>query len=359
VVAVEQSRAAARNMLSPPGSLVEYGYLPAFWSSQFGLNIKSIGLADGADQMAIAQGDPKKNRFVAVFGGQGRMLRRLVGEEIALDWQPAPNLWNVKVDPAQVDQVLTNLAANSRDAIAGIGKLTVATSNVTIDEAWCQAHAGWVPGDYVMLTVSDTGKGMSQETMEHLFEPFYTTKEVGKGTGLGLSTVYGIARQHDGFIDVQSEVGFGATFRICFPKARGAATGVRREADGAAPQGTETVLVVEDDESILKLVQSHLRRLGYRVLVAHKPGDAVRLVQRHEGPLQLLLTDVVMPELNGKQLHERLLSLRPGMKALFMSGYTAELISQRGVVEAGTVFIQKPFSMLALASKVREVLDKT
>ena len=262
-----------------------------------------------------------------------------------------------KIDPAEVDQVLANLAANSRDAIAGVGSVTIATSNVVIDDAWCASHLGWVAGDFVKLSFRDTGKGMSRETLENIFEPFFTTKGLGRGTGLGLATVYGIVKQNKGFVDVQSEPGAGTTFDIYLPRTTDAVPARYARLEDAVPTGTETVLVVEDDEGILKLVRGILERLGYSVLLARTPGTALELVDRHTGPLQLLLTDVVMPELNGRELRERVSTRRPGIRTLFMSGYTADVISRCGLVEEGTNFIQKPFSVRALAVKVRDVLD--
>ena len=289
--------------------------------------------------------------------GMVRMLQRLIGEDIELIWQAGQALWAVKMDPAQVDQLLANLAANSRDAIDGVGSVTITTANVVIDDGWCAAHVGWVAGDFVRLSVRDTGKGMSRDTLENIFEPFFTTKGLGRGTGLGLATVYGIVKQNNGFVDVQSEPGAGTTFDIYLPRTAEAVPVRHPGLEDAVPTGTETILVVEDDEGILRLVRGILERLGYSVLLARTPAAALQLVDRHSGPLQLLLTDVVMPELNGRELRERISLRRPGIGALFMSGYTADVISRRGLVEEGTNFIQKPFSVRALAAKVREVLD--
>ncbi len=287
-----------------------------------------------------------------------KMLRRLIGEDVELIWKPGPSLWLVKVDPAQVDQILVNLATNSRDAIEGVGELTVTTSNRVIDAAWCRTHEGCVPGAYVVLTVSDTGKGMAPDVLQHVFEPFFTTKGVGQGTGLGLATVYGIVKQNRGFVDVQSEPGLGSTFRILLPSVAEPAEESPIEPDGTAYRGSETILVVEDEDSIAKLTERILTRPGYSVLRARTPGEALDLVQRGAERPTLLLTDVVMPEMNGKELFQRLLARQPDIKALFMSGYTADVISQRGVIEEGTQFIQKPFSSRDLAVKVREVLDR-
>ena len=286
------------------------------------------------------------------------MLQRLIGEDIRLVWEPEPNLWPVKVDPTQVDQILANLAANSRDAIAGVGSLTVTTSNATVDEEWCRTHVGWIPGEYAVVQMRDTGKGIPPEVLEHIFEPFFTTKGVGRGTGLGLATVYGIVKQNNGFIDVASNVGAGATFRLYFPRAEGPLVRERTETEKKAPSGNETVLVVEDDENILGLIRSILGQLGYRLLVARTPGQAMALARQHAGTVSLLVTDVVMPEMNGRELQRQVTALFPGIKTLFMSGYTADVISQRGVEEEGGLFLQKPFSIKDIARKVRQVLDQ-
>jgi PAS domain S-box-containing protein len=286
-----------------------------------------------------------------------KMLKRLIGEDIDLLWSPSAELWPIKVDPTQVDQILANLCVNARDAIAGVGKVTVETQNVTLDEAYCAAHLGCEPGEYVLLAVSDNGCGMSKETLEHLFEPFFTTKGVGQGTGLGLATVYGIVKQNNGHINVYSEVEQGTTFRIYLPRC--ADKTKSQEGPAEAPKrGEETVLLVEDEPAILRLGQIILERLGYTVLVAGTPGEAMRLAQEHAGEIQLLITDVVMPEMNGRDLSKRLLSLYPQLKRLFTSGYTAGVIAHRGVIEEGVQFLQKPFTPSTLSAKVREVLDE-
>jgi two-component system cell cycle sensor histidine kinase/response regulator CckA len=290
--------------------------------------------------------------------GMLKILRRLIGEDIDLAWRPGAELWPVKIDPSQIDQILANLCVNARDAITGVGKVTIETGNITLDEAYCADHAGFVPGDYVLLAVSDDGCGMDEETQAHLFEPFFTTKGMGKGTGLGLATVYGIVKQNNGFIYVYSEPGQGTTFKIYFPhhKVEPAETSVESALETPLG-GTEIVLMVEDEKAILDLGKSILRELGYTVLIAKTPGEAIRLVDEHTGDIHLLLTDVVMPEMNGRVLAERLASIRPGLKCLYMSGYTANAIAYRGVLEEGVHFIQKPFSMKDLAVRVREVLD--
>ena len=288
-----------------------------------------------------------------------KMLRRLIGEDINLAWIPHPDLWPVKMDPSQLDQILANLCVNARDAITDVGKLSVETQNVTLDEAYCADHAGFVPGEFTLLAVSDSGSGMDKETLEKLFEPFFTTKGVGQGTGLGLSTVYGIVKQNDGFINVYSEPGKGSTFKIYLPRHTGKTQKLRTVDTAKIPTGRgETVLVVEDEVSILKLAHRILDGLGYKVLVARTPGEAMDLVKEHTGNISLLITDVVMPEMNGRDLAERLHTGYPDIKTLFMSGYTANVIAHRGVLEKGVNFIQKPFSRKDLAVKVRETLDK-
>jgi PAS domain S-box-containing protein len=287
-----------------------------------------------------------------------KMLRRLIGEDIDLAWLPKARLWPVKVDPAQVDQVLANLCVNARDAIAGVGKVTIETGNVTIDEDYCAHHAGFVPGEYVMLAISDDGCGMDKTTLDKIFEPFFTTKGLGQGTGLGLATVYGIVKQNDGFINVYSEPARGTTFKIYLPRHWGNAEQVQ-VAGQVEPvsRGNETVLLVEDEPSILYLSKSMLEGLGYKVLAAGTPREAILLAEECTSGVDLLMTDVVMPEMNGQNLAKRLLPFYPNLKLLFMSGYTANVIAHHGVLDDGIHFLQKPFSMQNLASKVREVLD--
>jgi PAS domain S-box-containing protein len=294
---------------------------------------------------------------VAVASAQ-KMIQRLIGEDIDLASAPGRDLWKVKIDPAQLDQVLANLAVNARDAIGGVGKLSIGTGKVSFDEEYCAANVGFLPGDYLLLAVSDNGSGMDKETLSHLFEPFFTTKAPGKGTGLGLATIYGIIRQNNGFINVYSEQGEGTTFKVYLPRAVGAGADTGIEVEAAAPRGgTETVLVVEDEAAILELARESLVDLGYTVLAAKSPEEAVSWSQERAGPIHLLITDVVMPQMNGRQLAERLTSARPRLKCLYMSGYTADVIAHRGVLDEGVSFISKPFSLGVLAGKVREVLD--
>jgi signal transduction histidine kinase len=286
-----------------------------------------------------------------------KMLRRLIGEDIDLAWMPGAT-WNILIDPSQVDQILANLAVNARDAIAEDGKIVIETANIRVGEAECAGRPGAAPGDYVVLSVSDNGCGMDADTMSHAFEPFFTTKEVGQGTGLGLATVYGIVRQCGGFIGVYSESRMGTTFRIYFPRHSGDASELPGTADtGDAPRGTEGILLVEDEAGILEMGKIMLSRLGYSVQAAATPEEAVRLAAKSETPIDLLLTDVVMPGMNGKALAGHIVARRPGIKVLYMSGYTADAIARRGVLDDGAHFIQKPFSSRELARKVREVLD--
>ena len=291
--------------------------------------------------------------------GMLKMLRRLIGEDIDLVWLPDKNLWPVKVDPSQIDQILANLCINARDAIEGVGKLTIETGTTAFDEAYCAEHPGFVPGEYVLLAVSDDGSGMDKETQDKLFEPFFTTKEMGKGTGLGLATVYGIVKQNNGFINVYSEPGHGTTFKIYLPWHVGKAEQLKIiDSTQAISRGHETVLLVEDESAILEITTTMLEHLGYTVLAASTTGEAIRLANEHPGEIHLLITDVVMPEMNGRKLAERLMPLHPNLKLLFMSGYTSNVIAHQGVLNEGVCFIQKPFSMKDFATKVREVLDQ-
>ncbi len=291
--------------------------------------------------------------------GMLKMLHRLIGEDIDMAWIPGEKVWPVKIDPAQIDQVLANLCVNARDAIADVGKVTIETGNTVLDEEYCKEHAGFVPGEYTLLTVSDNGCGMNSETLENVFEPFFTTKESDKGTGLGLSTVYGAVKQNNGFINVYSEPGQGTTFRIYLPRHRAKETPLPdKEAGRPAACGHETILLVEDEPAILRMTRMMLERTGYKVLAAGTPGEAIAFAREHAGEIHLLMTDVVMPEMNGRDLAKNLLSLYPDLKRLFMSGYTANVIAHHGVLDEGVSFIQKPFSKGDLAAKVREVLDK-
>ncbi len=289
-----------------------------------------------------------------------KMLQRLIGEEIHLAWKPGAELWPIKMDPTQIDQILANLCVNARDAIVGQGEILIETKNVIFDGAFLPEGPEPVPGEYVLLAVGDNGCGMDQETLEHIFEPFFTTKEVGCGTGLGLATIYGIVKQNHGHITVHSEPGKGACFKIFLPRYQDSAAGDRlNESTRTVHGGHETVLLVEDEPAILKMVGMMLEKLGYRVLRAATPGEALRLAREYGSEIQLLVTDVVMPEMSGRDLVEQLQAVYPNLKGLFMSGYTADLIARHGVLEDGVQFIQKPFSKIDLADKIRQVLNKT
>ncbi len=301
---------------------------------------------------------PKVLDLNETIEGMLKMLRRLIGENIDLAWLPVTNVWSVRMDPSQVDQILANLCVNARDAISSVGKITIETDNVTFDEADCADKPDFIPGSFILLAVNDNGCGMDRLVLDNLFEPFFTTKEVNKGTGLGLATVYGIVKQNNGFINVYSEPGQGTTFRIYLPRYETAAEEPQKN-HPLAPnaRGSETILLVEDDPPILLMTEIILTRMGYTVLTAKTPGEAIRLAREHAGRLHLLITDVVMPEMNGRDLARNLLALHPNLKAMFMSGYTADVIAHHGILDDGVHFIQKPFSRQDLSAKVREVLE--
>jgi len=288
-----------------------------------------------------------------------KMLRRLIGEDINLKLVSDTGLWRVKADPGQMEQVILNLCLNARDAMPRGGKLTIEIHNVELDVSYSALHSETSPGKYVLLAVSDTGHGMDAATQARIFEPFFTTKEAGKGTGLGLATVHGIVKQSGGHIQMYSELGVGTTFKIYLPSEQRAAAG-RKSHQGAARlrRGSETILLVEDEDAVRNLTRMILERSGYRVLEARNGGEALLLCERHKEPIQLLISDVVMPQMSGRPLADRLSSLQPAMKVLFMSGYTDDAILHHGVLEADTPFLHKPFSPDALVQKVREVLDE-
>jgi two-component system cell cycle sensor histidine kinase/response regulator CckA len=296
----------------------------------------------------------------AVVMNMDKMLRRLIGEDIQLITSLEPEVWSVKVDPGMIEQVVMNLAVNSRDAMPSGGKLTIETSNVIHDEEYASHHVSVKPGYYVMLAISDTGCGMDKETQSHLFEPFFTTKDTGKGTGLGLSTVYGIIKQSGGNIWAYSEPGLGTTFKIYLPRVEKAAKGYKprlKPKEVGAPGGTETILLVEDEEAVRSMVSKVLQNKGYTVLEARHGNEAIKVSERYEGSINLMVTDVIMPQMSGRELAERLASMRPEMHVLYMSGYPDNTIVQHGVLEPGTAFLQKPFTINALELKVREILD--
>jgi two-component system cell cycle sensor histidine kinase/response regulator CckA len=292
-----------------------------------------------------------------VIGNVVPMLRRLISEDIAIH-TVAGATGRVKVDPGQIEQVLVNLAVNARDAMPQGGRLVISTANAVLDEDAVGRIGGILPGPYLILSVADTGLGMDDETRPRVFEPFFTTKPQGKGTGLGLSMVYGIVQQHGGTIRVESAPGQGATFTLYLPRVDDPVSEVESSvASDAAGRGSETILVVEDETPVRALVAEMLQASGYTVLMAADPAAALELSDRHPGPIHLLLTDVVMPEMSGPELRQRLKSLRPRTRVLYMSGYTDEALGRHGVLEPGTFLLQKPFSIGALGQKVREVLD--
>lgn len=286
------------------------------------------------------------------------MLQRLIGERICLNWRSAPNLWEVELDPSQVDQILANLCVNARDSITDVGTITIETGISVIDEEYCTQNAGFAVGEYVQLSISDNGCGMDKETLAQIFEPFFTTKGLGEGTGLGLATVYGIVRQNKGFIHVYSEPGLGTTFTIYLPRYSGTSEKAQtKDAVEPAKRGQETILLVEDDPAILKMTTMILENLGYKVLAANFTAEAITLASKYGNDIHLLMTDVVMPEMNGRDLAKKLQSQHQNIKCLYMSGYTADVIAHHGVLDAGLNFIQKPFSMTNLSISIREVLD--
>ncbi|MGE0085065.1 MAG: CHASE2 domain-containing protein [Desulfococcaceae bacterium] len=286
-----------------------------------------------------------------------KMIRRLIGENIELAWLPGDGPCTVRMDPSQFDQILLNLCVNARDAITDVGRITIKTDTVSFDEAYCKSHAESVPGDYVLLSVSDNGSGMDKDTLNHIFEPFFTTKGLGRGTGMGLATVYGIVKQNNGFINVYSEPGKGTTFKICIPLNAAEAVPAGKEHIEDIPRSRgETILIAEDDPTLLEMGMMMLQKLGYSVISAATPNEAIRIAEKNSSEIHLVITDVIMPEMNGRDLVARLQAIRPKMKHLFMSGYTADIIAHHGVLDEGVNFIQKPFSVKDMAAKVREVL---
>ncbi|MEW6658998.1 MAG: ATP-binding protein [Thermodesulfobacteriota bacterium] len=303
---------------------------------------------------------PRLIDFNGIVTDMDKMLRRLIGEDIDLVTHCAEKLDLVKADPGQVEQILMNLAVNARDAMPLGGKLTIETANVSLDESYAQNHAEVSPGPYVMLAVTDNGAGMDGERLKHIFEPFFTTKEMGKGTGLGLAMVYGIVKQSGGHIWVYSEPGRGTTFKVYFPRAaEGSAAVAPRPAGKPRPpaMGGETILLVEDDSALKGVIAKGLQRYGYEVWEAANGQEALAISAREKGPIHLLLTDVVMPQMGGRELAERLALLRPEIKVIYMSGYTTNAVVHHGVLDAGLNFIQKPVKILSLIHKVREVLE--
>jgi PAS domain S-box-containing protein len=303
--------------------------------------------------------EPRVVRLDLLVADMRAMLSRLIGEDISIHVTTGKSPGSVRVDSGQFQQVLMNLVVNARDAMPGGGKIVIETANVDLDESYCASHSYVTPGRFVMLAVSDTGQGMSEEVKPHIFEPFFTTKERGSGTGLGLATAYGAVHQAGGSIEVYSEVGIGTTIKIYLPRVEGeAASPAHDDRPTILPGGTETVLVVEDEATVRTLCVRILERLGYKVPQAQNGAEAIAVARGYGGRIDLLLTDVVMPGMNGADLANQLVLHHPEMKVLFTSGYTDDAIVRHGVLDEGVSFIGKPYTPLALARKVREVLDK-
>jgi two-component system, cell cycle sensor histidine kinase and response regulator CckA len=302
---------------------------------------------------------PKMLDLNETVAGMLKMLRRLIGENVALEWRPGPDLGFVRMDPSQIDQILVNLCVNARDAVRSTGTIAISTDFAALDAAACAELAGAVPGDYVRLAVADDGCGMDAETASHVFEPFFTTKSLGQGTGLGLATVYGIVKQNGGFIYLSSEVGKGTAFEVYLPRHRSKPEKASSEESTAPPmRGHETVLLVEDEPAILRMVQSLLERRGFHVLPAGGPGEALRLAEAHPGEIDLLITDVIMPEMNGRDLARTLLAQYPGLRRLFMSGHSADVLADHGVMDGDVHFIQKPFTLKDMQTRIADALAK-
>ncbi len=302
--------------------------------------------------------EPKLLNLNTVVTDIAKMLTRLIGEDVDLNTVLEPGLGRVKADPGQIEQVLINLAVNARDAMPEGGKLTIETANAELDETYTQAYSHLRPGPYVMLAVADTGTGMDEATKARIFEPFFTTKEPGKGTGLGLATVFGIAKQSGGHVAVSTELGRGTAFKVYLPRIEVMAeAGVSGSRQVAVAHGTETILLTEDEPALRALARHILQMHGYTVLEAGRGEKALRIAEEYKGTIHLLVTDVVMPAISGRHLAERLTAVRPGVKVLYLSGYTDDAVVRHGVLQAETAFLQKPFTPLALAIKVREVLD--
>jgi CheY-like chemotaxis protein len=298
---------------------------------------------------------PKLIDLNSVIADLRNPLARLIGEDIELRFHPDPSLRKTLLDSSQVNQILLNLAINARDAMPRGGTLTIETANVKVTEEEARTQENCKPGEYAMVTISDNGIGMTGDVMAHVFEPFFTTKETGKGTGLGLATVYGIVKQNGGFINVDSEVDKGSTFRIYFPGLMSESESIE-SARTTAPTGSGGILLVEDDDLVRAVTKATLESVGYTPLVAAGAEEALRICARADSEIRLMLTDVVMPGMTGTELRDRVKIIRPDIKVLFMSGYTSDVIGMQGVIKEGVQFIQKPFTIQELAHKIREML---
>ncbi|GEM_PF-2491875 len=301
---------------------------------------------------------PRLLNINEAVSGLLKMLRRLIGEQIELNWIPDSNLWLSMIDPGQIDQILINLCVNARDAIAGVGSITIKTENAPIDAEFCAGHRGITPGDFLKLTVIDSGSGMDEDVLKHLFEPFFTTKGVGQGTGLGLATVYGIVKQNNGYVNVCSKLNQGTSVSIFLPRSQTGVIAAPEAHTGDIPRGEgETVLLVEDEKAVLKMTVTMLEGLGYTVIPAGLPEEALEIVRSYSDDIHLLLTDLVMPQMNGRELAEKVIAIKPSIKCLFMSGYTADVTITPDVTEKGLLFLQKPFAIQTLAVKVHRVIS--
>ncbi len=338
---------------APPSSALHQDLTEIVKAAQRSADLTRQLLAFARKQTVI----PKVLDLNDAVTGTLKMLRRLIGEDIDLIWKPGAELWSVMIDPAQIDQVLANLCVNGRDAISGVGKISIETQKAVLDDAYCADHPGSRPGDYVMLAVSDNGHGIDEAIRDNIFEPFFTTKAAGRGTGLGLATVYGIVKQNDGFINVNSEQGLGATFKIYLPRTQEIEKEVEDSVEVSELHGTETVLLVEDEETILKLAEKVLTNFGYTVLCAQSPEEAIELARHHADEIQLMITDVVMPVMNGLELKEKVTQILPSIKIIFMSGYTSDVVIHHGILEGEVHYLPKPFTVRGLGSMVRDVLD--
>lgn len=302
--------------------------------------------------------DPKVLNINTAIEDMLKMLLRLIGENIDLKWLPGKDIWPTIFDPVQLTQVVINLVVNARDAIPDVGRITIETKNVVLDELYCKNHLGFYPGEYVMLAISDNGVGMTKDVLEHIFEPFYTTKDKEKGSGLGLSTVYGIVKQNKGFINAYSEPKKGTTFKIYLPRYKGEEEVFEIKGEEVINQSKgETILIVEDEYDVLELCVSMLEELGYNVISALTPFEAINQFKAHKDEIDLLITDVIMPEMNGKELSKMLIAIKPDLKCLFMSGYTNNAIIHNGIIETGIYYLQKPFTLHELSAKVREAIE--